>query len=137
MGRGFAIFFTRWLNLWQPLKVKEIENLVGEWLTLPDMAEALDVDIRQIHRLIDDRKIVALRIGERPVRSVPAQFVVDGQVVESLKGTLAILQDAGYTDEEAVRWLFTADETLPGTPMQALHAGRKTEIRRRAQALAW
>lgn len=117
--------------------MKEIENLVSEWLTLPDLAEALEVDIREVHRLIDDRKIVALRVGERQIRSVPAQFVMNGQVVDSLKGTLSVLKDAGYGDEESLAWLFTADESLPGTPMQALREGRKTEIRRRAQALAW
>ncbi len=80
---------------------------------------------------------MALRIGERKVRSVPAEFVQDGTVVESLKGTLSVLKDSGYSDEESVKWLFTEDESLPGTPMNALRSGRKTEIRRRAQALAW
>ncbi|NKX51550.1 DNA-binding protein, partial [Arthrobacter deserti] len=40
-------------------------------------------------------------------------------------------------DEEILRWLFTEDESLPGRPIDALREGRKTEIRRRAQALAW
>jgi len=101
------------------------------------LAEVLDVDIRRVHRLIDDRRIVALRVGERQVRSVPAEFVMDGQVIDSLKGTLSVLQDAGFSDEESVRWLFTEDDSLPGTPMTALRSGRKTEIRRRAQAMAW
>lgn len=117
--------------------MKEIETLVGEWLTLPDLAEALEADIREVHRLIDDRKILTLRIGERRIRSIPASFVMDGQVVESLKGTLSVLKDSGFSDEESVRWLFTDDETLPGTPMEALRLGRKTEIRRRAQSMAW
>lgn len=117
--------------------MKETENLVDEWLALPDLAKALDADIRDVHRLIDDRKIVSLRVGERRIRSVPALFIMEGQVVDSLKGTLSVLKDAGFTDEESVRWLFTPDETLPGTPMEALRLGRKTEIRRRAQAMAW
>ncbi|GGJ62521.1 hypothetical protein GCM10007173_21780 [Glutamicibacter ardleyensis] len=71
------------------------------------------------------------------MRSIPADFVLDGAVVESLKGTLSVLLDAAYSDEEAITWLFTEDESLPGTPMNALRTGRKTEIRRRAQALAW
>ena len=36
-----------------------------------------------------------------------------------------------------MRWLFTPDDSLPGTPADALRAGRKTEVRRRAQALAF
>jgi hypothetical protein len=47
-----------------------------------------------------------------------------------------VLADAGFTDEEAMRWLLTADDSLPGSPVDALRAGRKTEVRRRAQALA-
>jgi hypothetical protein len=34
-------------------------------------------------------------------------------------------------------WLFSADDTLPGTPVQALRANRGTEVRRRAQALGF
>lgn len=124
-------------NLWEPLRVNEIEELVGQWLTLPDVAELLDLDIRGVHRLIDERVIVSLRVGERNLRRIPADFFLEGEVVDSLKGTLSVLMDAAYTDEEAVVWLFTEDESLPGTPMNALRTGRKTEIRRRAQALAW
>ena len=51
--------------------------------------------------------------------------------------TLESLLDAGFSDEEALRWLFTEDESLPGRPIDALRDGRRTEIRRRAQALAW
>ncbi|KSU66999.1 MULTISPECIES: Rv2175c family DNA-binding protein [Micrococcaceae] len=117
--------------------MKEYVELVGQWLTLPDVAEELDVDIRRVHRLLDERAIISVRIGERNVRSIPADFLQDGIVVESLKGTLSVLMDAGYSDEEAITWLFTEDDSLPGTPMNALRSGRKTEIRRRAQALAW
>jgi hypothetical protein len=37
---------------------------------------------------------------------------------------------------ETLRWLFTADDSLPGTPVQALIEYRVKEINRRAQALA-
>ncbi|GAB3619227.1 Rv2175c family DNA-binding protein [Glutamicibacter sp. PS] len=117
--------------------MSDIEKLVGEWLTLPDLAELLDIDIRRVHRLVDERAIVVLRVGERGIKSVPAQFVQDGAIVESLKGTLSVLRDSGFSDEEAVQWLFTEDDSLPGTPMHCLRTGRKTEIRRRAQALGW
>ena len=48
-----------------------------------------------------------------------------------------VLADAGYSDEELIVWLFTPDESLRGRPIDALREGRKTEIRRRAQSLAW
>lgn len=110
---------------------------MGEWLTLPDVAEALGLSITKVHALLNERSLVALRITDRGIRSVPAEFIVDGRVLDSLKGTLAVLGDSGFSDEEIVRWLFTEDESLPGRPIDALKEGRKTEIRRRAQALAW
>lgn len=117
--------------------MSNIESLVGEWLPLPDVAELLDVPITRVHSLIDERALAAVRVGERRIRSVPAAFIQDGQVVDSLKGTIVVLADAGYSDEDLIIWLFTADESLRGRPIDALREGRKTEIRRRAQTLAW
>jgi hypothetical protein len=117
--------------------VSTVETLVGDWLPLPDVAQLLDVSITKVHGLLDERALAALRIGERKIRSVPAAFLQDGHVVESLKGTIVVLADAGYSDEELIAWLFTPDESLRGRPIDALREGRKTEIRRRAQSLAW
>jgi hypothetical protein len=52
---------------------------------------------------------------------------------------LTVLSDGGMHDEEILRWLFTPDETLPapGAPIDSLHAGFKTEIRRRAMETAF
>jgi len=117
--------------------VNELEELVSDWLTLPDVAEQLDVTISKVHSLLEERALLAVRLGERKIRSVPAAFINDGAILDSLKGTISVLADAGFSDEEMLRWLFTADDTLPGRPVDALKEGRKTEIRRRAQALAW
>jgi len=52
------------------------------------------------------------------------------------EGTLAV--PAAFLDElEALRWLFTADDSLPGTPIDAIVKHRGTEVNRRAQALAF
>jgi hypothetical protein len=117
--------------------VSTVETLVGDWLPLPDVAQLLDVSITRVHGLLDERALAALRIGERRIRSVPAAFLQDGHVVDSLKGTIVVLADAGFSDEELIGWLFTPDESLRGRPIDALREGRKTEIRRRAQSLAW
>ncbi len=58
-------------------------------------------------------------------------------MLKGLPGTLTLLADSGFDDDAALRWLFTADESLPGTPVQALAENRGTEVRRRAQALAF
>ncbi|HKU31110.1 Rv2175c family DNA-binding protein [Arthrobacter sp. NyZ413] len=117
--------------------MSNVESLVSDWLPLPDVAELLNVPITKVHGLLDERAVVAVRVGERNIRSIPALFIQDGHVVDSLKGTIAVLGDAGFTDEELVGWLFTSDDSLGGRPIDALREGRKTEIRRRAQSLAW
>jgi hypothetical protein len=114
-----------------------MDALVQEWLPLPDIAEQLGLVVTRVHGLVDDGTLLAVRDPHDGVRRVPAAFLVDGAVLDSLKGTVAVLRDAGFTDTEAITWLFTEDESLPGRPIDALRDGRKTEIRRRAQALAW
>jgi excisionase family DNA binding protein len=117
----------------------DLETLVGEWLTVPDLAERLGVALSAARRLIADRELVATRIGERRVIAVPAKFVDESGPRPELKGTFTVLADGGMSDDEIIAWLFTPDVTLPveGAPIDALRAGHKTEIRRRAQELAF
>ncbi len=115
----------------------DVDTLVGQWLTVPELAELLGLDVVQTRQVLKDRQLVAVRRGERRVISVPAAFVVDGAVVKKLPGLLTLLADAGYDENQAIRWLFTDDDTLPGSPIRALVENRGTEVRRRAQALAF
>jgi Rv2175c C-terminal domain of unknown function len=105
-------------------------------LPLPDVADRLGTDVGKVRRMIQDKVLVAVRRGERNVWCVHQDLILDGAPLPDLRGTLTVLADAGFTDEEAVGWLFEPDDTIPGTPVDALRLGRKTEIRRRAQALA-
>lgn len=116
-----------------------LETLVGEWLTVPDIAERLGVRLADVRRLIDDREVLAARIGERRVVAVPAKFFDDEGVLAALKGTFTVLGDGGMKDDEILRWLFTPDATLPleGGPIDSLRGGFKTEVRRRAMELAF
>lgn len=115
----------------------ELDFLVGEWLTLPDAAERLGIDASRARQLVRDRRVLAVRRGEPSRLELPAAFIKDGAVLKGLPGLLTVLADAGYSDEEALRWLFTADDSLPGTPVEALAENRGTEAKRRAQALAF
>jgi excisionase family DNA binding protein len=117
----------------------DLEALVGDWLTVPDVAERLGVPLSEVRHLIADREVLSWRVGERHVVAVPEKFFDDEGVRPDLKGTFTVLGDGGMNDEEIIRWLFTPDETLPvaGAPIDALRAGHKTEIRRRAQELAF
>jgi hypothetical protein len=110
--------------------------MVGDWLMIPEVADRLGLPVSRVKQLLRDRKLIAV---QRPNGAfcVPAAFLNGDQVVKGLPGTLTLLSDCGFSEPEALRWLFTADETLPGTPIQAITEHRCTEVNRRAQALAF
>lgn len=105
-----------------------------DWLTLPDVAERLDVRLSDVRRMLDERQLVAVRRGERKVLSVPVDFLGEDGPLPELAGTFTVLSDNAFDDEEIVEWMFAHNETLPGgpTPIAAIRAGFKTEVRRRA-----
>jgi hypothetical protein len=105
------------------------------WVTLPDVAERLDVPVTKVRQMLRERRLLAFR--SEGVLRVPADFVADGTLLKGLPGLLTLLFDAGYSEDEALRWLYTPDDTLPGTPVQALKENRGKEVNRRAQASAF
>lgn len=115
-----------------------LEELVGDWLTVPDVAERLGVPLSTVRRMVEDRELLAARLGERRVVHVPARFL-DEKAMPHPKGTFTVLGDGGMDDEDILRWLFTPDATLPveGAPIDALASGYKTEVRRRAMEAAF
>ncbi|OJX77075.1 Rv2175c family DNA-binding protein [Leifsonia sp. 71-9] len=105
-----------------------------EWLTIPDLVDQLGIGVSRVRRLIEDRHLAAKRIGG--VIKVPALFLRDGEPLPELRGTLVVLSDAGFDDDEAVDWMIEEEESLGTSPIEALRSGRKAEVRRVAQALA-
>ncbi|MBX9717504.1 MAG: DNA-binding protein [Microbacteriaceae bacterium] len=95
----------------------------------------LDLSPGKVHRLIEDRHILAVRRDR--VLVVPEEFVQEGEPLKDLRGTLILLADDGFTDDEAMDWMLTVNELLGVSPISALRAGRKAEVRRVAQALAF
>jgi Rv2175c C-terminal domain of unknown function len=106
-----------------------------DWLNLPDVAEQLGVPITRVRAMVKERKILAAR--QDGVLRVPSDFVQGGVILKGLTGLLTLLSDAGYSDAEALDWLYREDASLPGTPIQALAENRGTEVKRRAQALGF
>lgn len=115
----------------------DVDQLVGDWLTVPEVGDLLGLDVVRTRQLLKDGVMVSVRRGERGVISVPSAFIADGAVVGKLPGLLTLLRDAGFDENESLRWIFTPDDSLPGSPMQALVENRHTEVRRRAQSLAF
>lgn len=116
-----------------------LDSLVGEWLTVPELAEIQGVKLSEVRRQLKDGELVAVRRGPNNATYVPAAFLVDGAPHQRLKGTFTVLRDGGMGDDEIVQWLFTPDESLPagGTPIGAFLAGFVTEVRRRAMEAAF
>lgn len=105
------------------------------WLTIRDLVERLDMTPSRVHRLIEDRSLPAVR--RDGVLSVPEVFLDDEGPLPELRGTAILLADSGFDDDEAMHWLLEPDDSLGVAPIEALLAGRKAEVRRVAQALAF
>jgi Rv2175c C-terminal domain of unknown function len=103
--------------------------------TPAEVAAQLGVSPNRVRQLLRERKLLAVP-GSGNSR-IPADFFQDGAVLRHLPGLLTVLFDGGFTEQEAFDWLFRPDDTLPGTPVEALRGDRHTEVTRRAQALAY
>ena len=107
-----------------------------ELITLPDAAELLGIPITKVHQLLKDGQLV-VTTDDAGRRVLPRAFVAGGVVLKGLPSVITLLRDGGYADPEIIDWLLRADDSLPGTPVQALAENRGTEIKRRAQAAAF
>ena len=107
-----------------------------EMLSLPDVAERLGIGPTGVRDLVKAGQLLTVEDADGRI-VVPAEQLDGDVLVKHLVPVLTLLRDAGYRDEEALRWLSTPDDSLPGTPLQALHENRATEVKRRAQALGF
>jgi hypothetical protein len=112
----------------------DASRFATDWLTLPDLVEVLGEPLGRVRRLLDDFSLIGSR--RDGVLKVPAVFVVDGHPLPSLRGTVFVLHDAGFSDDETIDWLLTPEETIGMAPIEALLAGRKSEVRRVARTVA-
>jgi hypothetical protein len=106
-----------------------------EVIAVPGVADRLGLPVTRVNQMLRDHHLLAVR--RDGVIAVPAEFLEDNALVKGLTGTITVLRDGGCPDAEILRWLFTADDSLPGTPIAALRADRGREVKRRAQAMAY
>lgn len=118
---------------WQSVRVSVSPD--RGWLTIPELVDILGVSPGRIHRMVEERILLgAIREG---AFRVPSDFVRDGAPLPELRGTVTVLVDAGFGDEEALDWLLEENDALGVAPIDALRVGRKAEVRRVAQSLAF
>ena len=134
---------TRW---WQHVHVSEntpnsvvespLAGLVSDWLDWKAAAEELGVTVSKVRQLIREHQLAAAVPAPGVGQQIPAELLQDGAIVKGVPGALVLLSDGGWDDVEMLTWLFTADDSLPGRPIDALRENRGTEVKRRAQVLA-
>ena len=112
-------------------------DLVGEWLDWSQASDQLSVSVSRVRQLIREHQLAAAVPVPGGGQKVPAALLLDGAIVKGVPGVLTVLHDAGYDDGEALTWLFTADDSLPGRPIDALRENRGSEVKRRAQAMGF
>ena len=97
----------------------------------------LGVSVSKVRQLIREHQLAAAVPTDGAGQRVPAKLVMDGAIVKGVPGLLTVLHDAGFDDRQALTWLFSADDSLPGRPIDALRENRGTEVKRRAQAMGF
>jgi hypothetical protein len=116
--------------------VIELTTLVDEWWDWAQTADALGVPVSKVGQYIREHQLAGANPFKGEGQRVPAAFVQEGEIVKGVPGVLTVLHDGGYDDSQAITWLFTPDETLPGRPIDALRENRGSEVKRRAQSMA-
>jgi len=105
-------------------------------LTFPAAAEELGVPVNRVHQFVRDGHLVSVR-NDDGAKCVPALLLQNGAVVKALPAVITMLRDARFEDSEIVDWLFREDDSLPGSPIEALRANRGSEVKRRAQVAGY
>ena len=111
-------------------------QLIPEWLDWKAAGAALGVSVSKVRQLIRDHQLAAAVPRDGAGQQVPAELIMDGEIVKGVSGLLTLLHDGGYDDREILEWMFTPDDTLPGRPIDALRENRGSEVKRRAQAMS-
>ncbi|GGO69744.1 Rv2175c family DNA-binding protein [Nocardioides deserti] len=119
-----------------PLADHDLAALVPEWIDWAEAARRLDVTVAKVRTMIRDHELAAAVPSPGAGQQVPADFIQDGFPVKGLPGLLTVLHDGGYDDRECIAWLYL-DQDLPGRPIDALRENRGSEVKRRAQAMAF
>jgi hypothetical protein len=114
--------------------VTEPIDQVSSWLTVPEAGELLGIVPGKVRRLIEEHTLIAVK--REGVLKVPAELIIQGEPLHSLRGTVLVLLDSGFSLKGAIDWLYSLDDSLKTTPIAALISGRKAEVRRIAQSLA-
>jgi hypothetical protein len=114
----------------------DLAALVPDWIDWETAAERLGVTVAKVRTMVKDHQLADAVPTPGAGPRIPADLIQDGFPVKGLPGLLTVMHDNGYDDRECIAWLFI-DQDLPGRPIDALRENRGTEVKRRAQAMAF
>lgn len=104
-------------------------------IAIPDAAERMGVVVTKVMDLLNNGQLLAIRLDN--VRYIPEMFFTEnGDLNKFVPGVISLLSDGGYSSQEILEYLYEADDSLPGRPVDALHGHLAREVMRRAQAMA-
>ena len=106
---------------------------VDHWLTIDEAAQQLGISSSKVRRLIEEHILFSMRVDKEP--KIPAHLIQNGEPLSSIRGTMLMLIDMDFTEQEAIQWLYAENENLGTTPMKALLQGHKAPVRRASQTL--
>ncbi len=115
----------------------DLQALVTDWLDWAAAGDLLGLSVSKVRQLIRENQLAAAVPREGAGQKIPALFIDAGEIVKGVPGILTVLQDGGYDHRQSIVWLFTADDSIPGRPIDALRENRGSEVKRRAQAMAF
>ena len=98
----------------------ELSELITEWIDWAAAGELLGVSATRVRVLIKEHQLAAVVPVAGEGVKLPAELIMDGEIVKGVPGLLTMLHDGRYDDAEILRWLFTPDDTLPERPIDAL-----------------
>ncbi|MBN6778771.1 excisionase family DNA-binding protein [Pseudoclavibacter alba] len=103
------------------------------WLTHREVADLLGLPQGKVRRLVEEHSLLGMKRGRD--YCIPADFLLHDEPLAGLRGTLILLLDGGFSEQEALEWLFGEDESLGESPVSSLRRGRKTQVRHAVQLL--
>jgi len=104
------------------------------WLSVPEVAERLGVTPTKVRQFVEERQLAGSR--KTGVFLIPEVLLDQDRLMKDLPGTITVLIDGGFSNDDALEWLMGDHEVLGVSPVEALRLGKKAEVRRLAQALA-
>ncbi len=129
-------------------------------VSVQDTADRLGVEPSRIKQLIKENVLLGLRHGgelhilEETLVELPAnrQFVAElrtpgsdeprlvratDEPLPTLRGSVMLLADGGFSNEEIIDWLWTENPWLEARPIQMLREGSHRAVNRVAATQAW